>query len=197
MSTKVYPYGSKEFTVASGDKIAAFSKAPAQIYKKSDGAAPVWSLYKALLANENYSSAATSSITTFRVDSGGDEVLVNTGTDAVVIENLPFQKQGAPGVLDVTGALTAAMIASGIVTSAAAAVTGTLPTGAVMEAALDMEIGDSFDWVVIKVGANAFTVAAAASGHTCVGALVVATATSARFRTRKTAFETFVTYALG
>ena len=194
MSTKVYPYGAKEFAVASGEKISAYSDAVAQIYKKSDGAAPVWSLFKALAAGEIYSSAAVSSATTFRVDSGGDEVLVNTGTDAVVIEKLPFQKQAAPGALNVTGAVTAAMLGSGIITSTtAAAVAGTVPTGTVLDAAFDMEIGDSFDFSVIATGANAFTVTAAA-GVTIVGVAVVATVTTGRFRLRKTAAATYIIY---
>lgn len=194
MSTKVYPYGAKEFAVASGEKISAYSDAVAQIYKKSDGAAPVWSLFKALAAGEIYSSAAVSSATTFRVDSGGDEVLVNTGTDAVVIEKLPFQKQAAPGALNVTGAVTAAMLGSGIITSTtAAAVAGTVPTGTVLDAAFDMEIGDSIDFSVIATGANAFTVTAAA-GVTIVGVAVVATVTTGRFRLRKTAAATYIIY---
>jgi len=55
---------------------------------------------------------------------------------------------------------------------------------------------DSFDWSVIKVGANAFTVTAAA-GHTLVGGAVVATARSGMFRTVKTAANTFITYRIG
>ena len=107
-----------------------------------------------------------------------------------------LRTQGTPGVLDATGALTATMMASGIVTSAAATVAGTVPTGTVMDAALEMEIGESFDWTVIKVGANSFTVTAA-TAHTLVGSGVVATATSITFRTRKTAAATYVTYRLG
>jgi hypothetical protein len=105
--------------------------------------------------------------------------------------------QGAPGVLNVTGTLTAAMIAAGIVTSTtAAAVVATLDTGAILDAALEMEIGESFDWSVIATGANAFTVTASA-GHTVVGVGAVATVTSGVFRTRKTAADTFVTYRVG
>jgi hypothetical protein len=89
------------------------------------------------------------------------------------------------------------MILSGILTSTtAAAVAGTLPTGAVLDAASEFAIGDSFDWSVIATGANAFTVTAAASGHTIVGVGAVATVTSAIWRTRKTAADTFVSYRL-
>ena len=85
----------------------------------------------------------------------------------------------------------------GIVTSTtAAAVTGTMPTGTVLDAASNLQIGDSFDWSVIATGANAFTIAAA-TGHTIVGTAVVATVTSGHFRTRKTAAATYVTYRMG
>lgn len=107
--------------------------------------------------------------------------------------------QPTPGTLDATGVLTAALIVKGIVTSTtAAAVVATLNTGAEMQTALPgMAIDDSFDWSAIATGANAFTVTAAASGHTVVGSGVVATGTSKQFRTRKTAANTFVTYNIG
>jgi hypothetical protein len=91
------------------------------------------------------------------------------------------------------------MITAGIVTSTTAAgVTATLDTGAVMETAItNMAVNDSFDWSVVNTGPNTFTVTAAASGHTVVGAGAVATATTGLFRTRKTAAETFVTYRIG
>jgi hypothetical protein len=63
------------------------------------------------------------------------------------------------------------------------------------EVAPEQELAAS-RWSAIKVGANAFTLAAAASGHTIIGTLAVATATSARFRSRRTAAETWVTYRL-
>lgn len=119
--------------------------------------------------------------TTKRVNDGGSE----------------FGVQGAPGTLDATGTLTAALIQSGIVTSStAAAVVATLDTGTAMDTAMGafMNIGDSFDWVAINTGgANAFTVTASAT-HTIVGAGAVALGTSGRFRTRKTAANTYVTY---
>lgn len=111
-----------------------------------------------------------------------------------------FGVQATPGALDVTGPLTAALITGAIVTSTtAAAVAATLDTGTVLDAALTaagtpMAVNDSFDWVAINTGGvNTFTVTAAAT-HTIVGSGVVALGTSATFRTRKTAANTFVTY---
>jgi hypothetical protein len=98
--------------------------------------------------------------------------------------------------LNATGTLTAALIYTKIVTSTTgAAVTATLDTGTVMDASATWAINDSFDWSIINTGGNTLTVTAA-TGHTIVGVAAVVTVTSATFRTRKTAANTFVTYRL-
>jgi hypothetical protein len=144
----------------------------------------------------SYTSAAFTAATTVEI-AGGDRasLFYNVGTAAIVPE---FATQPTPGTLNATGTLTAALIFGGIVTSTtAAAVTATLDTGAIMEAAGTFAVGDFVDWTAINTGAtNAFTVTAAASGHTVVGAGAVALSTSGRFRTLKTAASTFVTYRL-
>ena len=143
-----------------------------------------------------YTSSTFASGAVIEVTGGvNSQVFYNVGTAAIVPE-FPFQP--TPGTLNATGVLTAALIFGGIVTSTtAAAVTATLDTGAIMEAAGSFVVGDYVDWTAINTGAtNAFTVTAAASGHTVVGAGAVALSTSGRFRTLKTAANTFVTYRL-
>lgn len=104
--------------------------------------------------------------------------------------------QGAPTAVNTTATMTVAGLLSGIITSTtAAAVTGTLPTGTLTDAGADLDIDEAFNWSVINTGPNTFTVAAG-TGHTIVGLATVATATSAQFRTRKTAVNTFVTYRI-
>ena len=100
--------------------------------------------------------------------------------------------------VNTTGAVSAAAILGGIVTSTtAAAVAGTVPTGTVMDAATEWAIGDSVDWCVINTGnTNDFTVTAA-TAHTLVGVAVVQENSTGLFRTRKTAANTFVTYRIG
>jgi hypothetical protein len=123
-------------------------------------------------------------------------VLVNIGASASVFERQSGPYQPTPGVLNATGALTAALILGGIVTSTTgAAVAATLDTGTAMDAAATFAVDDAFDWSVINTGGNTFTVTAAA-GHTIVGVAAVVTVTSALFRTRKTAANTFVTYRI-
>ncbi|MBU6163091.1 MAG: hypothetical protein KGO50_18425, partial [Myxococcales bacterium] len=131
--------------------------------------------------------------------SGGVQVLYEVGVSPVVQQQrLLAPVQVTPGVLNATGTLTAVLCLTGLVTSTTAAgVTATLDTGATVELASNWAINDSFDWAVINTGPNTFTVTAAASGHTVVGAGAVATGTSGQFRTRKTATDTFVTYRLG
>lgn len=101
----------------------------------------------------------------------------------------------SPVAVNATATLTIAQLLSGIITSTtAAAVAATLPTGALSDAAGETEIDEGFEWVVINTGgANAFTLSGA-TGHTIVGAAAVAFGTSARFVTRKTATDTFITY---
>lgn len=100
------------------------------------------------------------------------------------------------GTLNATGTLTAELCLTGVVTSTtAAAVTATLDTGAQMELKGSYNVGDGFYWSAINTGAtNAFTVTAAASGHTLVGSGTVAASNSGSFLTVKTATDTFVTY---
>lgn len=100
-----------------------------------------------------------------------------------------------PVAVNATATLTIAQLLSGIITSTtAAAVTGTLPTGTLSDAAGETEIGEGFEWAVINTGGtNAFTVQAG-TDHTLVGSGAVAANTSGRFVTRKTAANTFVTY---
>ena len=200
MSMKVYPFGSVEVAVAAADIVSIFSKSPVKIYQLNAGLPnmpPTKVLFATAAGDADYQSGAFAAAARLVIEAGPSEAFVNIGTAAVPVERRGLRGQGNPGVLDATGTLTAAMIASGIVTSTtAAAVTATLDTGAVMDAALQMEIGESFDWAAINTGGAAFTVTAAASGHTVVGAGAVAAATSAIFRTRKTAADTFVTYRL-
>lgn len=188
-----------DITVPAGESIAVFTRGKAQVLRKYGFANYPESVQEIGTVTDGqtvfgpYTDGAT-----LQINAGsGHEVLYQVGTAPVVTELKGQRLQGDPGVLNTTGALTATMMLSGIVTSTtAAAVAGTVPTGTVLDAASEFAIGDSFDWSVINTGGNAFTVTAA-TGHTLVGAAAVATVTSGLFRTRKTAANTFVTYRIG
>ena len=161
MSMKVYPFGSVEVAVAASDIVSIFSKSPVKVYQLNAGLPnmpPTKVLFATAAADADYQSGAFAAAARLVIEAGPSEAFVNIGTAAVPIERRGLRGQGNPGVLDATGTLTAAMIASGIVTSTtAAAVTATLDTGAVMDGALQMEIGESFDWAAINTGGAAFT----------------------------------------
>lgn len=198
MSNIVYPNGRAEVAVAASDKVAVFSEGSITISQEV-GYPNVPSTIDVLaeVASGQYTTAAFSAAATVIIEAGASVVYYEVGTDAVVKALKGEVYQGDPVALNATGAVTAAAILGGIVTSTtAAAVAGTIPTGAVMDASSSFAVGDSVDWSVIATGANAFTVTAAASGHTVVGNMVVAAGKAGRFRTRKTAADTFVTYSL-
>lgn len=195
----VYPNGYKSVTLSANESIAVQSVGKC-VVSRVLGYPNVPNTVSRLGVVNNgetvfgpYTSGAT-----IIIEPGASLAAYETGLDPVVLSQRASQTQGTPGVLNATGALTAAMMLSGIVTSTtAAAVAATIPTGAVMDTEVEgMQIGSSFNWSVITTGANALTVTAAASGHTVVGNMVVAAGKAGLFRTRKTAAATYVTYSL-
>jgi hypothetical protein len=200
----VAPGGKATISAAASDKIAIYSEGDCVLSREVGF--PNYPTKESLIAfvpgQAQYVSAAVSAATTLILDNSGNPfpAFYEVGTDPVIkgagLKLAPLQ--GDPVSVNTTGAVSAAAILGGIVTSTtAAAVAGTIPTGTVMDAAAEFSIGDAVDWSVINTGgANAFTVTAA-TDHTIVGAAAVAASTSGQFRTRKTAANTFVTYRLG
>lgn len=195
MLKSIAPYGAVEFSAPASDVIHVYSQDSAKVYTKGASPGAVYALLATTVGGTEYASGALAAAATVKIEAGGRELFYNYGVAPAILQRRGFRGQGTPGVLDASGDLTAAMILSGIVTSAAATVAADLPTGTDLDAAIEMEIGDSFDWAVIKLGANAFTVTAN-TDHTVVGLMAVATTCSAIFRTRKTAAATYVTYAV-
>jgi hypothetical protein len=148
-------------------------------------------------------SASLISTVTVENLSAYDPIWYSIGVNATVLSGgqRDVGVQPDPTALNADGALTAALILGGIVTSTtAAAVAGTLPTGTVMDAATTLAVNDYIDWAIINTGPNAFTVTSPGASHTVVagnGAVfVVPTLTAAMARTRKTAANTFITYSI-
>lgn len=198
-STIIQPYGSATITVPASDKLATYSTSNYQVSQVTTFAnyPPATSILFSS-SGSNTTSAFTNAATVV-INAGAAPVYYSGGTGAVVVERQPiYGYQTTPGTLNATGTLTVALCTGGIVTSTtAAAVTATLDTGAIFDSTIDIAIDESFEWVAINTGgSNAFTVTAS-TGHTIVGAGAVAASTSGRFRTRKTAADTFVTYRIG
>ncbi len=192
----ILPGRAVTFTIAASDKLATYSLGKYSVTKTvgyPNVPETVTSVFNNSGANTTSAFSAATSIT---IAAGDYPVQYETGTGPVIYDRAGYQT--TPGTLNATGTLTAALILGGIVTSTtAAAVTATLDTGAVMDAVIDMDVDDVFYWSAINTGgANAFTVTAAASGHTIVGNGAVAASSSGRFATRKTAADTYVTYRI-
>lgn len=193
-STVVPEQAAVTLTVPAGSVLATYSTGSYSIDQALSFANYPTAVSNLFRGSGSNVSAAFTNATQVTISAGIHRVMYNVGVGAVVIER--GNNQPSPGALNATGTLTAALILGGIVTStSAAAVTATLDTGTVMDAALTMAVDDSFDWALINTGPNTVTVTAA-TGHTIVGTATVVTVASARFRTRKTAANTFVTYRL-
>lgn len=180
------------FTVPAGARVAAYSTAFYTVTQFTPTGVRVLLFSGAGAYTSNTFAAGAQVEITGGVNS---QVFYSVGTAAFIPE---YPTQPTPAVLNATGTLAASLIYAGIVTSTtAAAVVGTLDTGAIMDASQTFAVNDYVDWTVINTGGtNTFTVAAAASGHTVVGNMVVALSSIGRFRTVKTAAATFITYRI-
>jgi transcription initiation factor TFIID subunit TAF12 len=109
----------------------------------------------------------------------------------------------APQTATATATLTAAQIVGGMLVAnpGTSAATYTLPTGAQIDAAVpNATVGSTFDLALINIGTSSGAVTLAVStGVTDGGNAVTAVAvtTSALFRFRKVADNTFVAYRIG
>jgi hypothetical protein len=135
------------------------------------------------------------------VDQDTGAVYLGDGATAGGVPASGVSSQGTPTAKTADATLTIAELLTKIVTvTSASAVALTLPTGTLADAGVlggTMPVGYSFDWAVINLGSSSGAVTmTAGTDHTYVGAAVVAISTSARFRTRKTAANTFVTYRI-
>lgn len=144
------------------------------------------------------------------VEHGGDELVISS-SGVLRNQGANYQSQPTPTAETTATTLTIAELLTKIITAThtvGATAAYTLPTGALIDAGVTMEVNDSFDWTLINLSAAAAdtVTVTATTGHTVVGTMVVASAhattgalygNAATFRTRKTAADTFVTYRIG
>ena len=91
--------------------------------------------------------------------------------------------------------LTAAELATGIITYTGAAVALTMPLGTDLDAAFpSMKVNSSFEFNIINIGGTNAATVTANTGVTLVGVAAVSANTSANWRVRKTADATYVFY---
>lgn len=109
--------------------------------------------------------------------------------------NLVMPYQGAPTSKAAAATLTGAELVTGILNTTGTTYTITLPTGTNIEGALTWSANNvSLDWYVINTASGTITIGA--NGNTTLGGLTIATGTSAHFRIRRTAANTFTVYRL-
>ena len=210
MTNYVNQFGTQEISVAASDKISATSAGPFKVYQRVGypNHPSAWSLLDSVDSEPyTYSSSAFTAATTVRIEAGAFPVAYQAGTAALA--SAPLREQGAPVAMTTAATITSAALIGGLITgthSAGATAAYTLPTGAVLDAAVEMAIGQSFDFTIINLSAAAadtITLTAPASGITLVGTAIVQSAhattgtlygNAATWRMRKTAAETFICY---
>jgi hypothetical protein len=126
-----------------------------------------------------------------------DGAAVPTEAFRITNDRVRAYNQAAPAAVNATATLTVANLKTGIITSTSAAATDmTLPTGTDTEGGFSgIYTNMTFEWSVINTGPSLVTVLAN-TAHTLVGSGAVATGTSARFASRRSGANTFVTYRL-
>lgn len=203
MSNILAPNGIVTVTVPATESIAVYTQGQAQVSRRlgfpnyPDQTTLLGTVTNGQTVFGAYASGATIVIES----TGGQPVYYEVGTAPVVTQGrLNVQQQVTPAVIADGGsmAFAAADLLSGIVTATPTAARNIqLPTGANLDLASEFLVNDSVDWTLITLAAFALTVTAN-TGHTIVGgAATGATAgNTARFRTRKTAADTFVTYRI-
>jgi hypothetical protein len=204
MSNIITPQGLATITVPANESVAVFSQGSAQVSRVTNfpNYPAVTTLLGTVINGQTvfgpYASGAVIQVEA----TGGIQTLWEIGTSpSVQQQRLNSQVQVTPIVIADGGsmAFAAGDLLSGIVT--ATPTTGRsiqLPTGAAMDLVSEFAINDSIDWTLITLAAFALTITQGTTGHTIVGAAATAgtSGAAARFRTRKTAADTFVSYRL-
>lgn len=190
MPNIVMAMSSSTVSVPAAQSITVFTQAVAQVFQVVGG-------------DPSLLGTVTTSQQMFGPFANGADILIATGQlpamytigAAPVIQNLISNIiQRAPVVMNVGGAIPAAALGNGLITSnSLLGISCSLPTGAAIEAISDFRMDDAFDWCVIAAGLFGYTVTASA-GHTFVGNAAVSSGTSGYFRTRKTGVNTYITY---
>ena len=119
-------------------------------------------------------------------------------TEALRITNdrVLAYNQPTPATYAAAATLTVADLKTAIITYTGTVATLTLPTGTLTEGGFtNIYTNMAFEWSVINTGAGICTIGAG-TAHTIVGSGTVAIGDSARFASRRTAANTFVSYRL-
>lgn len=175
-------------TVPASSYLEVKSDSPVKIYKKVGypNIPDSWTLLKATQAFEIYRSAAFSAATEIRIEASAAMAYYEIGTAPQITE--PLLRTLTRTTIADAGTVTAAQVLTGILYQDASggAVTMTSPTAALMDAAVDLSIGGSFDMYVASNHATNTSTISGGTGVTVVGSGAV-TNTGGHFKWIKTA----------
>ena len=132
---------------------------------------------------------ATNNTERMRIDSSGN-AYIETG--------LLWQYAPTPTTKAAAATLTAAELATDIITLTGTTYTITLPTGTALDTYYTgvPAVNIGYDFHIVNTASGIITIAVGASGMTSVGLLTIAATVSAHFRLRRTAANTYILYRL-
>jgi hypothetical protein len=197
----VFTQGTATVSVPSGEKIVVQSYSPTSVFQEVGYPNfPETNDLLSVVENTTYTSAAFSSATTVIIQAGASGAYYAVGVAPAISNNGNWQPQGAPAnIADGASMIaTAANILTGIVTATPTEARNIqLPTGANLDLATEWAIDEAFDFSVITLAAFALTITVN-TGVTIVGSAATAatSGSTARFRLRKTAADTFIAYRI-
>jgi energy-converting hydrogenase Eha subunit A len=197
----VFNQGTATVSVPAGEKIVVQSYSPTSVFQEVGYPNfPETNDLLSVVENTTYTSAAFSAATTVIIQAGASGANYAVGVAPVISDDGNWQLQGAPADIADGGSMiaTAANILTGIVTSTITQARSLqLPTGANLDLATEWAIGEAFDCTFITLGAFVLTITVN-TGVTIVGAATTAATagSTARFRLRKTAADTFIAYRI-
>jgi hypothetical protein len=197
----IFTQGTATVAVPAGEKIAVQSLSPASVFQEVGF--PNFPEALDLLTvvdNTTYVSSAFTNATNVVIQAGASGAYYSVGVAPDISNNGNWQPQGAPANIADGGSMimTAAELLTGIVTSTITQNRNLqLPTGTNLDLATEWAIGDSFDFTIMTLGAFILTLTVNTDVTIVGSAVTAATAGStARFRLRKTAANTFIVYRI-
>jgi len=190
----VFAQSRAEVTVPSGESIVVFCQESARVGQKSDNVTtPIGTV---TAGQQTFGPFLANAVIVLEAED--HSIIYGVGVSPFIRELVGHKIQRTPAAINAAGAIPLFALFDGVINASAGllGITGTLPTGAIIDSAGDFRMDDSFDWHVISTGLGTFTLGGSA-GHTVVGSPGVGSGTSGVFRTRKTGTANFVSYRIG
>lgn len=127
-----------------------------------------------------------------------ERMRIDSAGNAYIETGLLWQYAPTPTTKAAAATLTAAELATDIITLTGTTYTITLPTGTALDTYYTgvPAVNIGYDFHIVNTASGIITIAVGASGMTSVGLLTVAATVSAHFRLRRTAANTYILYRL-